>query len=105
MTETTTTARKSEATSVARTACAVLTTALIVAPATSRTAFGMRISNSKQSKMIDMNDHKNSLLDYSTDSLVKILRDLQLKNQHDRWDIERMAAIKSLLKKRGIILT
>jgi hypothetical protein len=52
-----------------------------------------------------MIDHKNALGDYSTDSLAKILRDLQLKNQHDRWDIERMAAIKSLLKQRGIVLS
>jgi len=52
-----------------------------------------------------MIDHKNALRDYSTDSLVKILRDLQKKNQHDHWDIRRMAAIRFLLKQRGIVLS
>jgi len=52
-----------------------------------------------------MTDHKNAIRDYSTDSLVKILRDLQRKPQHDRWDIRRIAAIKSLLKQRGIVLS
>jgi len=52
-----------------------------------------------------MTDHKNALRDYSTDTLVKILRDLQKKNQHDRWDIGRMNAIKTLLKQRGILLS
>ena len=52
-----------------------------------------------------MTDHKNGLQDYSTDSLVKILRDLQRKHQHDRWDICRISAIKSLLKTRGIVLS
>ena len=52
-----------------------------------------------------MTDHKNAIRDYSTDSLVKILRDLQRKHQHDRWDIGRMAAIKALLKQRGIVTT
>jgi hypothetical protein len=52
-----------------------------------------------------MTDHKNALGDYSTDSLVKILRDLQKKNQHDRWDIGRINAIKSLLKQRGVMLS
>lgn len=101
----TTTERKSAITSAARTAFAVLTTARHAGRATSQAEFSIRTSNRKQSKTTDMTDHKNALRDYSTDSLVKILRDLQKKNQHDRWDIERMAAIKSLLKKRGIILT
>ena len=52
-----------------------------------------------------MTDHKNALRDYSTDSLVKIFRDLQKKNQHDRWDIGRMNAIKTLLKERGVMLS
>ena len=52
-----------------------------------------------------MIDHNKAIADYSTDTLVRILRDLQRKNQHDRWDIGRMAAIKSLLKKRGIVTT
>jgi hypothetical protein len=52
-----------------------------------------------------MIDHKNALRDYSTDSLVRILRDLQKKNQHDRWDIGRINAIKTLLKQRGIVLS
>jgi hypothetical protein len=52
-----------------------------------------------------MTDHNKAIRDYSTDSLVKILRDLQKKNQHDRWDIGRINAIKTLLKQRGIILT
>jgi hypothetical protein len=56
-------------------------------------------------KTTDMTDHKNAIRDYSTDSLVKILRDLQRKPQHDRWDIRRIAAIKSLLKQRGIVLS
>jgi hypothetical protein len=55
--------------------------------------------------MTDIIDHKNALRDYSTDSLVKILRDLQRKHQHDRWDIGRITAIKSLLKQRGIALS
>ena len=55
--------------------------------------------------MTDMTNHKDALGDYSTDTLVRILRDLQKKNQHDRWDILRIAAIKSLLKQRGIALS
>jgi hypothetical protein len=105
MTETTITARKSEATSDAKMACAGLTIARHAGRRTLRTEFGMRTLNWKQSKMIDMTDHKNALRDYSTDSLVKILRDLQRKRQHDRWDIGRIAAIKSLLKTRGIVLS
>jgi len=52
-----------------------------------------------------MTDHNKAIADYSTDSLVKILRDLQRKHQHDRWDIGRINAIKSLLKKRGVMLS
>lgn len=52
-----------------------------------------------------MTDHKKAIRDYSTDSLVKILRDLQKKTSHDRWDARRMAAIKAALKSRGIILS
>jgi len=55
--------------------------------------------------MTHINDHKNAIRDYSTDTLVRILRDLQRKHQHDRWDIGRIAAIKSLLKQRGIVLS
>ena len=55
--------------------------------------------------MTDMANHKNAIRDYSTDSLAKILRDLQRKHQHDRWDIGRIAAIKQLLKQRGIVLS
>ena len=105
MTETTTTERKSAITSAAMTDCAVLMTALTATKATSKTAFGMRTLNWIQSKMTDMTDHKKAIRDYSTDSLVKILRDLQRKNQQDRWDIGRMNAIKSLLKTRGIALS
>ena len=52
-----------------------------------------------------MTDHKKAIKDYSTDSLVCILRDLQKKTSHDRWDAGRMAAIKAALKSRGIILS
>ena len=52
-----------------------------------------------------MTDHNKAIADYSTDSLVKILRDLQRKHHHDRWDIGRIAAIKSLLKQRGVVLS
>jgi len=52
-----------------------------------------------------MTDHNKAIADYSTDTLVRILRDLQKKNQHDRWDIGRMNAIKALLKQRGIVLS
>lgn len=45
MIETTTTESKSPVTTAAVTVYAVLTTALIVAPATLRTAFGMRTLN------------------------------------------------------------
>jgi len=55
--------------------------------------------------MINITDHNKAIQDYSTDTLVKILRDLQRKQQHDRWDINRITAIKSLLKKRGIVLS
>ena len=63
------------------------------------------LTKKQQLKMTDIIDHKNALRDYSTDSLVKILRDLQRKHQHDRWDIGRITAIKSLLKQRGIALS
>jgi hypothetical protein len=52
-----------------------------------------------------MSNHANAIADYSTDTLVKILRDLKRKSRQDQWDKERMAAIQSLLKKRGIILS
>ena len=52
-----------------------------------------------------MTDHANAIADYSSDTLVKILRDLQRKSRQDQWDKERMAAIQSLLKKRGIVLS
>jgi len=52
-----------------------------------------------------MTDHNHAIKDYSTETLAAILRDLQRKHRHDRWDIGRMAAIKSQLKKRGIQLT
>ena len=52
-----------------------------------------------------MTDHHKAIRDYSTDSLVKILRDLQKKTSYDRWDSGRMAAIKAALKSRGIILS
>lgn len=52
-----------------------------------------------------MTDHKKAIKDYSTDSLVSILRDLQKKHRLDRWDAGRMAAIKAVLKSRGIILS
>jgi hypothetical protein len=87
------------------TACAVLMTARHAGQATLRMEFGMRTLTKKQSKTTDMTDHKNALRDYSTDSLIKILRDLQRKHQHDRWDIGRIAAIKALLKTRGIVLS
>jgi hypothetical protein len=61
--------------------------------------------NARSKKGGRMTDHKNALRDYSTDTLVKILRDLQKKNQHDRWDIGRINAIKALLKTRGITLS
>ena len=52
-----------------------------------------------------MTDHAKAIQDYSTDTLAKILRDLKRKSRQDQWDKERMAAIQSLLKKRGIILS
>ena len=52
-----------------------------------------------------MTEHYKAIRDYSTDSLVKILRDLQKKTSYDRWDAGRMAAIKAALKSRGIILS
>jgi hypothetical protein len=105
MIEMTTTARKPEATPDARTACAELTTVRIAGLGTSRMAFGMRPLNNQQLKTTDMIDHKKAIKDYSTDSLVQILRDLQRKHQHDQWDIGRISAIKSTLKKRGISLS
>jgi hypothetical protein len=111
MIETTTTVRKSAVTTAVQTGFAGQVIVRIVDQATSkteftsRTAFGMWTLNNQQSKTTDMTDHKNALRDYSTDTLVKILRDLQKKNHHDRWDIGRINAIKTLLKQRGIILT
>ena len=52
-----------------------------------------------------MTDHHKSIRDYSTDSLVSILRDLQKKTSYDRWEAGRMAAIKAALKSRGVILS
>ena len=52
-----------------------------------------------------MTEHYKAIRDYSTDSLVAILRDLQKKTSHNRWDVGRMAAIKAALKSRGIILS
>ena len=52
-----------------------------------------------------MTEHYKAIRDYSTDSLVKILRDLQKKHRLDQWEAGRMAAIKAALKSRGIILS
>lgn len=52
-----------------------------------------------------MTDHNKAIKDYSTDSLVKILRDLKKKTVHDRWDKDRIDAMKAALKSRGIILS
>lgn len=52
-----------------------------------------------------MTDHKKAIRDYSTDSLVAILRDLQKKHRLDQWETGRIAAIKASLKSRGIILS
>ena len=53
-----------------------------------------------------MTEHYKAIRDYSTDSLVKILRDLQKKTSRlDQWEAGRMSAIKSALKSRGIILS
>lgn len=52
-----------------------------------------------------INPHAAKIADYSTDSLAKILRALQAKTVHDEWDHQRMNAIKSELKKRGIIIS
>jgi len=52
-----------------------------------------------------MTDHNKAIQDYGTDTLLMIARDLQKKCSRDKWDNDRLAAIKAALKKKGVVLS
>ena len=52
-----------------------------------------------------MTDHAKAIQDYSADSLLLIGRDLQKIRSRDKWENDRLAAIKAALKKKGVVLS
>lgn len=48
-------------------------------------------------------DHARSIRDYRRDTLENILADYERKSRKDRWDKDRIAAIRAELKRRNHI--
>lgn len=50
-----------------------------------------------------MNNHQRAIKDYRRDTLEAILADYERKERKDRWDKDRIEAIRSELKRRSHI--